>query len=194
MPDLTPTLDQVYAYLEAHDWTRRPDDPPGREHWQHLRRDYETDGLTFRTAEVERHGWDPMDLEFFAMHEGRCEHEVLADMLGRPDSSTLLHRIDELTKENQRQASELKALRDAAAAALPIIQAAWDICLAKILPIWRAVEPLLAPDDIPERERLVHDDPALAARIRQGIAEAEAGLTVDRGSFAKYLDDEPDDT
>lgn len=42
--------------------------------------------------------------------------------------------------------------------------------------------------DVPERERLVHEDPELAASIRQGIAEAENGETVYRGTFAQYLD------
>ena len=46
--------------------------------------------------------------------------------------------------------------------------------------------------DIPERERLVHDDPALAQQIRDGIAEAERGETVYRGSFAQYLDGDDD--
>jgi len=45
---------------------------------------------------------------------------------------------------------------------------------------------------IPDRERLVHDDPGLAAQIREGIAEAERGETVDLGSFAQALDVEPD--
>lgn len=62
-------------------------------------------------------------------------------------------------------------------------------------PAWTHVQvapierPLLLAD-IPERERLVHEDPALAARILEGIAEAERGETVDRGSFAKYLEDD----
>jgi hypothetical protein len=47
-----------------------------------------------------------------------------------------------------------------------------------------------APNDIPERERLVHEDPELAANIREGIAEAERGGTADLGSFSPYLDDE----
>lgn len=42
--------------------------------------------------------------------------------------------------------------------------------------------------DIPERERLVHDDPALAEQIREGIAQAERGETVDLGNFAQYLE------
>lgn len=42
--------------------------------------------------------------------------------------------------------------------------------------------------EIPERERLVHDDPELAARIREGIEQAERGETVDLGSFAQHLD------
>lgn len=45
-----------------------------------------------------------------------------------------------------------------------------------------------AQSAIPERERLVHDDPALAEQIREGIAEAEAGETVGLGSFAEHLD------
>lgn len=46
---------------------------------------------------------------------------------------------------------------------------------------------------IGERERLVRDDPELAAQIREGIAQAERGETVDLGSFAQYLDGDDDD-
>lgn len=46
---------------------------------------------------------------------------------------------------------------------------------------------------VPERERLVHENPALAAQIREGITEAERGDTVDLGSFAQYLDESDDD-
>lgn len=45
-------------------------------------------------------------------------------------------------------------------------------------------------ESIPEREQLAHDNPALAQQIREGVEEAEAGRTVDLGSFAQYLDDE----
>lgn len=41
---------------------------------------------------------------------------------------------------------------------------------------------------IPEREMVVWRNPELASAIRQGIAEAEAGETVDRGSFAAYAE------
>jgi hypothetical protein len=41
---------------------------------------------------------------------------------------------------------------------------------------------------IPQREMIVWHNPELAASIREGIAEAEAGQTVDRGSFAKYAE------
>lgn len=40
------------------------------------------------------------------------------------------------------------------------------------------------------REQLLHDSPALADQIREGIAEAEAGQTVYLGSFAEHLDDD----
>lgn len=55
---------------------------------------------------------------------------------------------------------------------------AWTMC---------QVAPLERPAVVPERERLVHEDPELAAQIREGIAEAEAGRTVDLGSFAQHL-------
>jgi hypothetical protein len=45
---------------------------------------------------------------------------------------------------------------------------------------------------IPERELPVWQDPELAAEIREAIAEAEAGRTVDMGDFSKYLDDAAD--
>jgi len=41
-----------------------------------------------------------------------------------------------------------------------------------------------------ERERLVHENPGLAAQIREGVAQAERGESVDLGSFARYLDAE----
>jgi hypothetical protein len=44
-----------------------------------------------------------------------------------------------------------------------------------------------------KRERLVHDDPALAEQIREGVADAEAGRTVDLGSFARYLEGNAED-
>jgi len=46
---------------------------------------------------------------------------------------------------------------------------------------------------IPEREMIVWRNPELAASIRQGVAEAEAGQTQDRGSFADYADDPEDE-
>ena len=45
---------------------------------------------------------------------------------------------------------------------------------------------------IPEREMIVWRNPELASAIRQGIAEAEAGQTTDRGSFAGYAGDAED--
>jgi hypothetical protein len=46
---------------------------------------------------------------------------------------------------------------------------------------------------IPEREMIVWRNPDLATEIREGIAEAERGETVDLGSFAQYSDDEDED-
>jgi hypothetical protein len=46
---------------------------------------------------------------------------------------------------------------------------------------------------IPEREMVVWRNPELAAAVRQGIAEAEAGQTTDRGSFAQYAEDAEDE-
>jgi hypothetical protein len=39
---------------------------------------------------------------------------------------------------------------------------------------------------IPERELIAWENPALAERIRTGIAEAQAGRTVDLGDFTGY--------
>lgn len=46
---------------------------------------------------------------------------------------------------------------------------------------------------IPEREMIVWQNPDLAAEIREGLAAAERGETVDRGSFRQYLDDNDDE-
>jgi hypothetical protein len=45
---------------------------------------------------------------------------------------------------------------------------------------------------IPEREMIVWRNPELAASVREGIAQAETGQTVDLGSFGKYADDDED--
>ena len=45
---------------------------------------------------------------------------------------------------------------------------------------------------IPEREMMVWRNPELAAAVRQGIAEAEAGQTTDRGSFAEHAESAED--
>ena len=45
---------------------------------------------------------------------------------------------------------------------------------------------------IPEREMIVWRNPELAASVREGIAQAETGQTVDLGSFEKYADDDED--
>ncbi len=46
---------------------------------------------------------------------------------------------------------------------------------------------------IPEREMIVWRNPELAAAVREGIAEAEAGQTVDQGSFEQFADDADDE-
>jgi hypothetical protein len=46
---------------------------------------------------------------------------------------------------------------------------------------------------IPEREMIVWRNPELAATIREGIAEAADGSTVDLGSFAQYEGEDDED-
>ena len=46
---------------------------------------------------------------------------------------------------------------------------------------------------IPEREMIVWRNPELAASVREGIAQAETGQTVDLGSFEKYAADDDED-
>lgn len=46
---------------------------------------------------------------------------------------------------------------------------------------------------IPEREMIVWRNPELARDLREGIEQAKRGETVDRGSFAQYADDGPDE-
>lgn len=46
---------------------------------------------------------------------------------------------------------------------------------------------------IPEREMVVWRNPELAAEIRQGLREADAGETVDLGSFGQYQDGDGDE-
>jgi hypothetical protein len=46
---------------------------------------------------------------------------------------------------------------------------------------------------IPAREMILLQRPDLVASLERGIADAEAGRLVDRGSFEKYLDEDDDD-
>lgn len=289
MPDSNPTLEQVHAYMLAHGWSRRPDDPPGREHWQHSLRDYENDGMTFPGDDQDPDWASYLSgmIETFAEKDGRCEHEVLAEILGDVDKATLLKRLEraravdrELRERFQESNDELCALRLARPAVsgkrleaakrilewiddhaqgygspvigvthrgaqeLPLrVDWLWTLlmeadepasaeseCVARILhiestdasgemfvgpfpggwegdarldawlaekrsPAWTRVcvavlEQPVVLADIPERERLVHENPELAAQIREGIAESERSETRDLGSFAQHLDDE----
>lgn len=94
----TPTMEQVHAYLLKTGWERRPDNPPGTQHWFNPpRADYPDDTMTLWDNEP-----DPTNgglLEILASDEGRCEHEVLADILGRPDPATLLRHIATLERD-----------------------------------------------------------------------------------------------
>jgi hypothetical protein len=98
MTDLKPTPAQFRAYLLAHDWEHRHNGLNGDEHWWHP-----------ATADYmdESYSWPPDDpdpigggmIEVIADKEGRCQHEVLADMLGEMDMATALARIAELEAE-----------------------------------------------------------------------------------------------
>ncbi len=46
---------------------------------------------------------------------------------------------------------------------------------------------------IPEREMIVWRNPGLASEIRDGLAEADRGDTVDQGSFQQYDDHDEND-
>jgi hypothetical protein len=47
---------------------------------------------------------------------------------------------------------------------------------------------------IPEREMIVWNNPGLAAEIREGLAAAERGDTVDLGSFSEYAEEDDEDS
>lgn len=92
------TLDQLHAYLEATGWTRQADGSRGYERWHNPGYgDSPDDGVIFPGGAD--WGGDHTDiylsgmLESFARMEGCCVHEILADMLGRPDPATLLKRL-----------------------------------------------------------------------------------------------------
>ena len=95
---LTPTMEQVHAHLLRTGWERRPDDPAGTQHWFNPAcADYPDDTMTLWDNEP-----DPTDgglLEILASDEGRCEHEILADILGQPDTATLLKRIEVIQRD-----------------------------------------------------------------------------------------------
>ena len=46
---------------------------------------------------------------------------------------------------------------------------------------------------IPEREMIIWRNPALMQEVREGLDAVEHGQTIDRGSFAEYLDDGNDE-
>jgi hypothetical protein len=95
--DTAPTLEQVRAYLLAHGWQHRPGGRYEDAYWHPTYGDYPDSGISFRFKDDDPNPAKTWGLiEGLATHEGRCEHEVLADMLGQPDPATLLKRIEEL--------------------------------------------------------------------------------------------------
>lgn len=116
--DIAPaaTLGQLRAYLEATGWEKRTAKPPYTDHWHHPSySDYPDDGMVFYFKADDA---DPVRswgiLEGLATDEGRCEHEILADILGRPDTATLLARIEELESQLQDAKDELGFLQQRA--------------------------------------------------------------------------------
>lgn len=106
----TPTMEQVHAYLLATGWERRPDDPPGTQHWFNPPcADYPDDTMTLWDGEDDPAGGGL--LEMLAADEGRCEHAILADILGQPDPATLLQRITQLEAQLEDANDELEFLQ-----------------------------------------------------------------------------------
>lgn len=107
------TLGQLRAYLEATGWEKRPAKPPYTDYWHHPSySDYPDDGMVFYFKLDDP---DPVRswgiLEGLATDEGRCEHEILADILGQPDTATLLKRIATLESQLEDANDELEFLR-----------------------------------------------------------------------------------
>ena len=48
--------------------------------------------------------------------------------------------------------------------------------------------------EVPSREKWLFDNPTALDSVKRGLADAKAGRTKSKGSFAKYADDEDDDT
>lgn len=110
------TLGQLRAYLVATGWEKRAAKSPDTDHWHHpAYSDYPDDGMAFH---FEPDDPDPVRtwgiLEGLAQDEGRCEHEILADILGRPDVATLLARIETLESQLQDANDELEFLQQRA--------------------------------------------------------------------------------
>lgn len=109
MTDMTvpkPTLDNVRTYLTAHGWTLQVGTQPSIDRWLHpLYGDYPRYGIR-----IQHDDEDPASglLELLADHEGRCEHEVLADMLGEMDVATVLARIAELEEEREQLVAQAR--------------------------------------------------------------------------------------
>lgn len=98
-----PTMSQFHDYLLAHNWELRHYDPAGHEHWWHpSSADYVDESYSWA-----RDDWDaPSDmLEIIAGKEGRCEHEILAEMLSGVDPA-LLDVAEELDREVQFRMSD----------------------------------------------------------------------------------------
>jgi hypothetical protein len=115
-------------------------------------------------------------------------HAILAGY--EPYVGAMVAIPDADARELLAASAELAALRHALETAQPVLTAVWSAVVDKIVPMWNAVAPIL--ESTPDRERLVHDDPALAQQIRDGIDEAERGEAVYLGSFAQYLDGDDD--
>jgi hypothetical protein len=61
-----------------------------------------------------------------------------------------------------------------------------------IQPHHRAAEAIVAREEIPAREKWLHQNQASMAAVPQGLADSAARRTRTLGSFVKYADDDAD--
>lgn len=97
-----PAAARVREYLAATGWDCYPQ-PRGDDVWRHPGfGDYPDDGISFPGEVTTTDRWDLyVDgiTETLGDFEGRCQHEVLAELLGESGIAALLARIDTLERD-----------------------------------------------------------------------------------------------
>lgn len=90
-----------------------------------------------------------MAIEELAAWAERCE-AFAAGLSDTDPGAVPVETVRAALAEHDQCAADLKSLRRSVRAAWPLIEPTWNALIAWVVPLWRQLEPLLAPDETAE--------------------------------------------